>query len=98
MKRQINEVFLHPDFSFSFKELTFYIDGDNKISNLSTLIERMLNYLKKKNKRVLVSIDDVSTNKKVKSFIYSFQQMIRKDDNVFLLLTGLNENVSELER
>ncbi len=95
---KLKKLFLHPEFSFSFKGLTFSIDGNDKVSNISTLIDKMLAYLKKKNKKVLVSIDDVSTNNYVKSFIFSFQQMIRKDENVFLLLTGLYENVSELER
>lgn len=97
-KGKLKKLFLHPEFSFSFKGLTFSIDGNDKVSNISSLIEKMLAYIKKKNKKVLISIDDVSTNNYVKSFIFSFQQMIRNDENVFLLLTGLYENVSELER
>lgn len=46
----------------------------------------------------MITIDDVSNNDCVKSFIFSFQQMIRSGYDVFLLVTGLYENVSELER
>lgn len=96
-KGKLKRLFLHPEFSFSFKGITFSIDGDNKISNITTLIETLLNYLKKKKKRVLITIDDISNNDYVHSFIFSFQQMIRNDFDVFLLLTGLYENVSALE-
>ncbi len=95
---KLKKLFLSPEFSFSFKGLTFSLNGDVEIKNISTLIEKMLGYLKKKKKRVLVTIDDVSSNDYVKSFIFSFQQMIRNDFDVFLLVTGLYENVSELER
>lgn len=95
---KLKKLFMHPEFSFAFKGISFSIKGDIEINNISTLIEKMLEYLKKKNKRVLVTIDDVSCNDYVKSFVYSFQQMIRNSYDVFLLMTGLYENVSELER
>lgn len=54
-KGKLKKLFLHPEFSFSFKGLTFSIDGDNKISNITSLIETILAYLKKKKKRVLIT-------------------------------------------
>lgn len=55
------KLFLKPEFSFSFRGLTFSINGTNEISNVTTLIEKMLSYLAKKQKRVLILIDDVSS-------------------------------------
>lgn len=95
---KMKRLFLSPEFSFSFKGLTFSLSGETEIKNISTLIDKMLAYLKKKKKRVLVTIDDVSSNDYVKSFIFSFQQMIRNSYDVFLLVSGLYENVSKLER
>lgn len=95
---KMKKLFLSPEFSFSFKGLTFSLSGETEIKNISTLIDKMLACLKKKKKRVLVTIDDVSSNDYVKSFIFSFQQMIRNSYDVFLLVSGLYENVSELER
>ncbi len=95
---RLRKLFLHPEFSFSFKGVSLTVSGDTEISNVYTFIEKMLSYLKKKKKRVLITIDDVSNNDCVKSFIFSFQQMIRSGYDVFLLVTGLYENVSELER
>ena len=95
---KLRKLFLHPEFSFSFKGINLSIKGDIEINNISTLIEKMLMYLKSKNKRVLITLDDVSITPYVKSFIFSYQQMIRNGFDIFLLMTGLYENVSELER
>lgn len=95
---KLKKLFLHPEFSFSFKGLTFSLKGDFEINNISTLLDKMLSYLKKKNIRVLITLDDVSTTNYVKSFIFSYQQIIRNNYDVFLLMSGLYENVSELER
>ncbi len=95
---KLRKLFLHPEFSFSFKGINLSIKGDVEINNITTLIEKMLTYLKSKNKRVLITLDDVSITPYVKSFIFSYQQMIRNGFDVFLLMTGLYENVSELER
>lgn len=92
------KLFLHPEFSFSFHGLSFSLKGENEINNVSTLIERMLEYLKKKGKRVLITIDDASATQGMKSFVFSYQQWIREGYPVFLLLSGLYENVSEIER
>lgn len=92
------KLFLHPEFSFSFKGMTFSIKGKSEITNVFTLLERMFSYLKKKNKRVLITVDDVSPTQHMKSFVYSFQQFIRGGAPIFLLMSGLYENVSTLER
>lgn len=95
---KLKKLFLHPEFSFSFKGLTFSLKGDVELNNISTLLDKMLSYLKKKNIRILLTLDDVSTTEYVKSFIFSYQQMVRNNFDVFLLMTGLYENVSELEK
>ena len=95
---KLKKLFLHPEFSFSFKGLTFSLKGDVELNNISTLLDKMLSYLKKKNIRILLTLDDVSTTEYVKSFIFSYQQMVRNNFDVFLLMTGLYENVNELEK
>lgn len=97
-KGKLSKLFFQPVFSFSFHGLTFSIKGKNPINNITTLLERMLAYLKEKDKRVLVTIDDVSSNQEMKSFVYAYQQMIREGYPVFLLMSGLYENVSKLEK
>lgn len=96
-KGKLKKLFLNHDFSFSFHGLSFSISGQTPITNVNTLIEIMLKYLNEKQKKVLICIDDVDSNENLKAFIYSFQSWLREGFNVFLLMTGLYENISELE-
>lgn len=73
------------------------MSGSNPITNVNSLLEIMLKYLKEKNKKVLVLIDDIDSSDYVKAFIYSYQSFLRDSYNIFLLMTGLFENISELE-
>ncbi len=93
---KLKKLFLKPEFSFSFKGLTFSISGNDRLTDVTSLIRTMLAYLKKKNKRVLITIHDISGTDNVKAFIQSYQSFIRERMDVFLLLTGLYENVSDI--
>ena len=90
-------LFLEKEFSFSFSGISFSIKGNNEISDIISLIKKMLEVLKKKNKRVLISIDEVSSSKNIKSFIHTFQILHREGFDIFAIFTGLYENVSALE-
>ena len=95
---KLQKLFLKTEFSFSFKGFTFSLNREKPVSNVLSLIERMLEYLRKKGKRVLIAIDDVSSSPNMKSFVFSFQQWLRADYPIFLLMSGLYENVSELSK
>lgn len=45
----------------------------------------------------MVTIDEVSSNQNIKEFAAQFQIFMRKNYNVFLLMTGLYENIYELQ-
>ena len=89
--------FVKKDFSFSFKGISITLSGENPISNVITLLEKMFEVLIKKNKKVLICVDDVSNNQNVKTFVQQYQIFIRKDYPLFLLMTGLYENVRNLQ-
>ena len=57
----------------------------------------MLESLKKQNKRVLVAIDEVTSNEYVRVFSMAFQILIRQELPLFLLMTGLYENIEDLQ-
>lgn len=73
------------------------ISDDNPLSNVNSLLDVMFNYLKKKKKRVLITVDDIASSNIVKSFVYSFQSFLREGYDVFFIMTGLYENISKLE-
>ena len=67
------------------------------VTDIEVAIERMLKVLKKHGKRLLVTIDEVTNSKNVKTFVSAFQIFMRHDYDVFLLMTGLYENISNLQ-
>lgn len=60
-------------------------------------IESLLEYAKKKNKRVLITIDEVIPNESMKVFASQFQIFVRKEYPVFLIMTGLYENIFAIQ-
>lgn len=94
---KIKKLFLNTEFNFSFKGFGFTIRGDNPISNVESFLDKIFTYLKRKNINVLVVIDDVANNDYVKHFIQTYQIFLRSKYNVFLLMTGLFENISDLQ-
>ena len=89
--------FAKKDFSFSFSGISISISGENPVSNVITLLEKMFDVIKRNNKRVLVCIDEISNNINVRQFVQQFQIFIRKDYPLYLLMTGLYENVRNLQ-
>ena len=93
----VKHLFLNASFSFSFHGFGFSIEGDVPVSNVKTILEKMLNVLRKHNKKVLITIDEVSNNLHTRSFVHDFQSLLRNDYPVFALMTGLYENVNSLQ-
>lgn len=67
------------------------------VADMETEIEEMLKIVHRQNKRVLVLIDEVSNTKSMREFVHSFQIFIRHNHPLFLLMTGLNNNISSLQ-
>ena len=95
---KVKKLFLKAEFNFSFKGIGLTIHGDEPVSSIYTLLDKMFKYLKKKEIRVLITIDDCSTNENMKIFAHSYQSFIREEYPAFLLITGLYENVDKLEK
>lgn len=88
--------FAKKELSFSFNGLSFSISGDTPVSNVSTLLEKMLHILERQGKKVFIAIDEVSNNKNMKVFAQQYQIFTRHDCPLFLLMTGLYENIKGL--
>lgn len=60
-------------------------------------IEDILTALKKKKKKVLITIDEVMHNQNMRAFASQFQIFLRKEYPVYLLMTGLYENIYAIQ-
>lgn len=95
---KVKKLFLKAEFNFSFHGLGLSIHGDESLSSIYTLLDNIFKYLKKKEIKVLITIDDVSCNDNVKLFVHSYQEYLREGYLTYLLLTGLYENIDKLEK
>ena len=94
----LKKLFIKKEFNVSFKGLSFSISGERPISNISSLLKYELNYLKEKNFKVLVSIDEAVSNEYMKVFAHEFQTLLRDKQDLYLIMTGLYQNISLLEK
>lgn len=93
----LKKYFLKPTFNFSFKGLGFSIEGDVPIKSVESLLEKMIRILETKGKRILITIDEISNSQNIRIFAHTFKNLINDNLPVYLLATGLNENVYSLQ-
>lgn len=90
------ELFRKAKINLSLLGLGMEIDGTTPIADDETAIIRMMESVKRKGKRVLVTVDEVTNNENVRKFAAAFQIFVRAELPIFLLMTGLYENVDDL--
>lgn len=95
---KVKKLFIKTEFNFSFKGIGFSIKGKEPISNVYALLDKMFIYLKGKKVKVLITIDDISSNEFTKVFSHSYQSFLREKYDTYLLMTGLYENIDKLEK
>lgn len=94
---KVKHLFIEKNFNFSFHGISFSISGKNPIFNIDDLLDKMFKELSKQKIKVLITIDETSNNTYMKQLALSFQMLIREDYQLFILATGLFENISSLE-
>lgn len=95
--KSMKALFLSKSFSISFKGIGFSISGKEPVSNIKTVLDKMLDLVRKHNKKVILLIDEVSNSQQLKAFLHDYQSMLRDEFPVYLLMTGLTENVYSLQ-
>ena len=94
---KVKRLFLEASFNISFKGIGFSIEGQRPFTNVESVLEEMLKALSKQKKKLLITIDEVVPNQYIKVFAHAFQSLLRKRFDIFLLMTGLFENVSNIQ-
>ena len=90
-------LFTKKEFSFSFYGVTFSISGKEPVSDIMTLLKKMLEYLKRKQKKVLITIDEVDNSDEMKYFIQGYASLLGQKYPMRLLMTGLFSNIANLK-
>ncbi len=69
----------------------------NPVISPDTAIKRLLQVIAKKNKRVLIAIDEVRKTPQLIDFIQEFQILIREELPIYLIIAGLYEDIECIE-
>ena len=72
------------------------IKGVHPVSDIEEALSRMLKSLKKRDKKVLITIDEVTNSKEMRIFVSAYQIFLREQLPVFLLMTGLYKDIDRL--
>ena len=83
--------------NLSFLGFGIEVKNTPPVMDVETALERILRQIRKKHKRVLVTIDEVTVNQHIKEFCGTFQLLTGQDLPLYLLMTGLFENIDDLQ-
>lgn len=67
------------------------------IADIETALEKMLETIQKQKRRLLITVDEVTSTPYMREFASAFQILLRKNLPIFLLMTGLHDNIRELQ-
>ncbi len=73
------------------------ISNKSPVASLDYALKCILSELKRKNKRVLVTIDEARKTASLVDFIQEFQILIREDLPIYIIAAGLYEDIESLE-
>ena len=94
---QMHDLFLKAKLDFSAFGLGGSIENAAPITDIEDVLGKMLEQIQKNGKRLLITIDEVINSEYIKMFASAFQIFLRQDYPIYLLMTGLYENIYELQ-
>lgn len=89
--------FLNARLDFSAFGLGLSVENSAPATDIENVLELMLDQIKESGKRLLITIDEVTCSEYIRIFISSFQIFLRQEQPIFLLMTGLYENLYDLQ-
>lgn len=96
-RHNLAKLFQLAKINLSLFGLGLEVTGSVPISDIEVALERMLTSLHNHGKKLLVTVDEAASTSGMREFASAFQILIRKDLPIFLLMTGLFDNVRRLQ-
>ena len=93
----VTDIIRNAKINLSFWGIGVSLEQSDQITNIEVAVTRILESIKKHNKRVLITIDEVTNSESMKIFSGAYQIFVRHDLPVYLLMTGLYENIDALQ-
>ena len=88
---------LDKGFNVSIAGVGIGIGGSAGFQDSISIITKLLSAAKKKNKKILITIDEVMHSKDMREFASQFQIWLRQDFDIFLIMTGLYKNMNAIQ-
>ena len=89
--------FIQAKLDFSVLGLGVSVENAAPVTDIESAIELMLTEIHSRNKRLLITVDEVTNSEYIRIFVSSFQIFLRQEYPIFLLMTGLYDNVYNLQ-
>lgn len=89
--------FIDANLNLSAFGIGLNISGKSPVASLDVALEQLLRELDKRNKKVLIVIDEVRKTEALVDFIQEFQILMRQDLPVYLIVAGLYEDIESIE-
>lgn len=93
----VTDIIRNAKLNLSFWGIGVELGNSERITNIEVAVTRILESLKKHKKRVLITIDEATDSENMRVFASAFQIFVRKELPLYLLMTGLYENIDALQ-
>lgn len=94
---QMHARFLEAKLDFSAFGLGVSLEQAAPVTDIEDALTRMLEQMQKAGKKLLITIDEVTNSEQLRIFTSAFQIFLRDNFPIYLLMTGLYENIYELQ-
>ena len=96
-RNNLAKIFQNAKLNLSYFGIGLEVNNSVQITDIETAVTQMLLSLKKKKKKLLITLDEVTNTPQMRFFANAFQIFLRQDLPVYLLMTGLYENIYQLQ-
>ena len=89
--------FIDANLNLSAFGIGINLSQKSPVSSLDVALKLLMEEIKRKNMRVLITIDEVQKTESLIDFAQEFQILIRKDLPIYLVIAGLYEDIEDIE-
>lgn len=93
----LHKLFIKASLDLSRLGIGVSIKNTVPVEDIETALERMIKEIQKSGRKLLVTVDEALSNEYVREFASVFQIILRDEYPIYLLMTGLYENIYELQ-
>ena len=96
-RKELHNLFTDASIDLSALGIGVSLKNSTPIYDISVALQSLFGELKKKGYKVLITIDEIVSNSNIKAFAGVYQILLMKKMPAFLLMTGLYENINNLQ-